>query len=184
VERKHQEPTKAPAIARCVFATNSLPQFADRSNGIWDRIRIIPFETRFRGTDKQNPHLKHEIVERELPGIFTWAVTGLGMLLKQKRFPILDAGQKIAQQHRRDCDHEEEFLSEYYHAVEGCYTPKSEMYASYREFCKEHGYRPKSSAHFHAEVRRLFPEAYDLRERVTDGNIWIWRGIARRSRVA
>ena len=51
VERKYQPPGKARATARIVFMANALPQFVDRTNGLWDRLVIFPFPHRFRGTD-------------------------------------------------------------------------------------------------------------------------------------
>jgi hypothetical protein len=55
VEMKFQHPVDAPATARNVFATNSLPRFCDRSRAVWDRLRIIPFDVVFRGTASECP---------------------------------------------------------------------------------------------------------------------------------
>lgn len=168
-ERKNQEPYKAPAIARCVFATNSLPTFADRTNGVWDRLRIVPFDIRFRGTARQNPQLKEEIVEAELPGVFLWAVEGLAKLRKLRQFPRGPRGEQIEAQHRADCDHEAQFLKDRYVEYMGAFTQSQLMYTTYRTFCSNSGYHPKNLPNFSTDVRRVFPSAVDERRRVEDG---------------
>lgn len=80
IERKNRDPENAHAIARCVFAGNHLPDFRDRSGGVWDRMRIIPFEKIIRGSVEDNPSLKYELIE-ELPGILNWAICSLSGLL-------------------------------------------------------------------------------------------------------
>jgi P4 family phage/plasmid primase-like protien len=181
VERKNKDPLTAPAIARCVFASNSLPSFADRSDGIWDRLRIIPFNQKFRGSDKQNPNLKYDIVKNELPGVFNWALEGLNKLRKLRRFPDAPDGIKLVQEHRLNCDHEKQFLSEYYETSNGSYVVKSHLYTHYREFCCNNGYHSKNSANFNCEVKRVFPEAFENRKRIHLGNVRLWQNIKKAS---
>lgn len=179
VERKNKDPMTAPAIARCVFASNSLPTFADRSNGIWDRIRIIPFNERFRGTPMHNPNLKAEIIGEELPGVFNWALTGLIKLRGLQRFPEHPEGRTIANEHRLACDHEREFLSEGYEASNGAYVGKSELYEAYQSFCRQNGYHSKNAANFGREVKRVFPNANEERKRTSTGHARVWLNISR-----
>ncbi len=168
-EKKNQQPYETHAIARCIFATNSLPTFADRTAGVWDRLRVIPFDVRFRGTDKQNPRLKEEIVESELPGVFNWAVQGLAKLQALKQFPRGVRGEAIEAKHRADCDHEGQFLLERYEARRGAFTATSGIYAAYRSFCTESGYRSKNLANFSNDIRRVFPDVLDERQRTDAG---------------
>ncbi len=179
VERKNKDPMTAPAIARCVFASNSLPAFADRSNGIWDRLRIIPFDQRFRGTSKHNPNLKEEILSEELPGIFNWALEGLIKLRSLRRFPEHPEGQELASQHRLSCDHERQFLTENYEEQNGSYVNKSELYENYRSFCSNNGFRAKNAANFGREVKRIFRSAEEDRIRTSTDRPRIWRNIER-----
>lgn len=180
VERKNKDPLQAPAIARCIFASNSLPAFADRSNGIWDRLRIIPFNQRFRGTEKVNPNLKNDIVRDELPGVFNWAVKGLAKLRKLKRFPDTAEGLKIAEKHRNDCDHEKQFFEESYQGNNGGYFSKAALYKEYRTFCTDNGYHFRNESNFSNAVQRVFPSAIATKKRVSQGNIWVWLNISKK----
>jgi P4 family phage/plasmid primase-like protien len=177
VERKGKDPLTAPAIARCIFASNSLPAFADRSNGIWDRLRIIPFNERFRGTPRHNPNLKKEIMATELSGIFNWALEGLAKLRSMRRFPEHPQGKDIASEHRFACDHERQFLSEDYEEKETAFIPKVELYNAYHEFCRANGYRPKNAANFGRELKRIFPSVYESREFLASGRQRVWMNI-------
>lgn len=94
IERKYQPPTKAPATTRIVYAANALPQFVDRTKGLWDRLVILPFNHRFRGTSEERSDFKREL-EKELPGICNWAIRGAQMLTSLTRFPVPEASRQI-----------------------------------------------------------------------------------------
>ena len=74
-ECKNVDLESANAIARCVFLANGMPNFTDKSDGLWDRIVLIPFEHRFRDTEGEKVNLKQDL-EKELPGILNWAIEG------------------------------------------------------------------------------------------------------------
>jgi putative DNA primase/helicase len=160
IERKFQDASKAPVIARCIFATNSLPHFSDRSMAIWDRLRIIGFDRRFRGTGSENRNLRYEIVDQELPGIFMWAVQGLAKLkaAHPHTFPEHTCGEREKEKLRAMCDHERTFLLENYNqsTQEGTYIEAKLVYEHYREWVNENGYRARGNANFKAAVSRVF----------------------------
>lgn len=160
VEPKGVDPWEAPATARCVFCVNPpLPPFVDRPEALWDRLRVIPFPMRFRGTAQENPRLLHEILAAEKPGIFAWAVEGLGKLRKLPRFPQTAAGAAIVEEHRGTCDREKAFLADRYTYSSGAFTPSGVIYAEYRAWCEAEGIRNvKSASRFSQDVARVFPQ--------------------------
>lgn len=64
------------------LATNHLPRIADSNNGIWNRIRLIPFLVSFSTPDEPLPGAPAADLgmgaklRTELPGILAWAVRG------------------------------------------------------------------------------------------------------------
>lgn len=70
-----------------IMATNHMPTVLDRSEAIYRRIRIIPFNAKFnmdpeagqKGADKD---LK-AVLESELPGILNWAIEGAKLYRKE-----------------------------------------------------------------------------------------------------
>lgn len=158
--------TSRLVTARCVFCQNPpLPYFVDRSEGLWRRLRVIPFPVRFDGTAARNPHLAEEIIADELPGVFAWAVRGLGRLRPLGGFPQSAAGEAIIAEHRATCDREKTFLGDRYTYSPGAFTPSSVIFAAYKEWCGEEGYSAKGGGNFVQEVRRVFPRVEHVKMR-------------------
>lgn len=59
------------------LATNHLPVIKGADNGIWRRLRLVPFEATFtKGPGgNMNENLMEEL-QAEMPGILAWAVRG------------------------------------------------------------------------------------------------------------
>jgi len=178
VEHKHQEPFTAPAIARCVFATNTLPRFYDKTLAMWDRLRIIPFNKRFRGTEHENRNLRHEIVDEELPGVFSWALQGLALLQDDKQFPEHSEGLSIKEDHKNHCDPEGIFLHEFYEkSRNGDYVSTAAVYEKYSKWIDDNGYRRKSEGNFSKDVVRKF-HVHKTRERIDNGQKTVYNGLS------
>jgi putative DNA primase/helicase len=58
------------------LATNDRPKVPADDDAAWDRIKPIPFEVRFRGTDRQVKDLDKKLVAEEGSGILNWAFKG------------------------------------------------------------------------------------------------------------
>ena len=179
VEHKFQEPGHARATARCIAAANSLPGFYDRSEAIWDRMRVIPFDVRIRGTAKEDPRLRDKIVETELPGIFNFAVAGLAKLKGLQRFPETSAGASKKTEHRARCDHELEFLQDgYMEDPEALPIATQVVFSHYKGWMKERNYYALGEGKFADSIMRVFPNARRDRSRGADGTQFrAWFGV-------
>ena len=176
IERKYQQPTKAPATARIVYAANALPQFVDRTKGLWDRLVILPFNHRFRGTSEERSDFKREL-EKELPGICNWAIRGAQMLVPFTRFPVPEAAKQMIEQHHAICDHETEFFKEWVVEEPDVKISKQALYTAYANEMKDSGYRPKGKSNFNAALKVAFPDIKEGRYRDRRQDIQIWQGI-------
>lgn len=176
VERKNIDGWEARAVARMIFATNHLPDFTDRSAGVYDRLRIIPFNQRFRDTPKQNRNLLAELLD-ELPGIFNWSLKGLAKLRKLQTFPDCPEGERIKSEHRNQCDHEREFLSEKAEESPGGYASSESLYKLYKDWMLENGYKPLGQGKFKNSVKAYFPKVIIDRQREAAGQITVYRNI-------
>lgn len=165
VERKFKDPKKARATARCVFTSNNLPRLTDRTNGIWTRVRIIPFKEVFRDTDRQNPHLIDELIE-ELPGILGWAFMGRVKLYERtsqsqgkRTFPQCSDGIELLAKMRRDSNHEQEFLLEATEADPNSMVGSQHLFDAYKEWTIQSGYHAVGIRKFEDAVKREYPNA-------------------------
>ena len=166
VEDKGVNPWSANVTARSVFACNSLPHIAEKGKAMWDRLRIIPFNQRIRGTEKQNPNLAAEIIAAELPGVLNWALVGLAKLRERQQFPECPEGAALKEEHRLSCDHEREFLTEHVEVAPGEWIGSQCLYDRYREWAKGNGYHPVGATNFKSAVMRVFPGTFTERRRL------------------
>lgn len=176
VRRLYRDAWDAKAISRLVFATNIMPAFTDRSAGVWDRVRIIPFNQVFRGTTQQNPKLAAELLD-ERPGVFNWALRGLAKLRKLKTFPECPEGEALKIEHRNSCDHERAFLAESTEVALGSWISSDNLYRRYKEWAMNNGYRGVGAANFKKAVKTIYPKSYTEKKRTEDGNILVFCNI-------
>jgi P4 family phage/plasmid primase-like protien len=178
-ERKFQDAYEARSTARLVFATNSMPRFSDKSNGVWARIRIIPFNVVVRGTKVENNHIDDDIIANELPGILNKALKALANLKTLRAFPELEAGAKLKDKHRASCDPETEFLKDRFVLDKAASIPVADMQSMYNSHCKTNGISSKSANRLADALRALFPsvEKNRIRRSGTGERIYMWAGI-------
>ena len=178
VEKKFQDSFMAKAIARNVFASNSLPMFADRTSAIWERLRIIPFNEKIRGTGEDNKNLKNELVQEELSGIFNWAVEGLAKLRNLRLFPETPYSAAIKAEHREVCDQEGSFLKDNYEFDPKHTVGTLQLYTHYKNAMRENGYKVTGMGKLSEAVRRVFPKAVKTKLVSEDGKrIHVWNGL-------
>jgi putative DNA primase/helicase len=157
VEKKGQDKYTAPCRARFLMSTNSLPTFFDKSDGIWRRLRIIPFHQQIEDAEK-DVCLAEKIVATELPGIAAWALKGLAQILRDGVFAECERGQEMKNRHRQDCDHEMQFLTEYYEKGKDYDRMNAKvLHNHYREWMDSNGYKSLGASKFYARVEQVFP---------------------------
>ena len=176
VEEKYKPVRCVHPTARLVMATNTLPQFTDPSNGIYDRLRFFAFDQVFRGTKKQNPGLINELLA-ERPGILLWALEGLGKLRHLRFFPESKRGLQIKAGLRAECDPERTYLLDNTQKDMSSCIPKCVLYESYKCWCDTEGVPPKSPHLFFESVFRLYPSAKIGRKRVNGRALRTIQGI-------
>src|SRR5207253_3096475 len=65
------------------LACNALPKFGDSANALGPRVHILPCRNSFVGCEDRQLETK---LQRELPGIFNWALEGLARLRQLGEF--------------------------------------------------------------------------------------------------
>jgi len=184
-QRKYKEPVSARPTAKVMISTNQLPQFTDKSSGIWRRMLFVPFEKTYP-PNMQNPNLVDEL-SAELGGIFNWAVEGLQKLDSANGFVGPSRCREAIDQYRRDINPARAFLLDNYtsgfeYEGLGC----REVYDSYVAYCHDNGHRPLNSSNFGKEVKRTFPLVNTERRRCSGsrGRFYFGLGVREDSEVA
>lgn len=148
---------------KIVMSTNYKPVIKGTDNGIWRRVRLIPFTAEFT-KENRDPQLIEKL-RRELPGILNWAIAGAVGWCEEGLPPcaIID---EAGQEYRSEMDRVQQFLDDCTTRSESSSTQASTLYKCYKAWCSEQGDRfPVGSTKFFMELKRRFKsrktEAYN-----------------------
>jgi P4 family phage/plasmid primase-like protien len=190
-EWKGKDAFTARPTARLVLSTNNVPRFADKSEGVWRRLLLVPFNRRVPEGERVHGMDKPEwwVEQREAAGIFNWALEGLRRLRANgMRFTVPAVCRAALDEHRRDSDPARDFLLQHYVADEKARPfPSRWLYKTYLEWCEENGHKYRLSANtFGKQVRRVFGSADSRPHRCEPGENGVqkaWFGLRPRGEV-
>lgn len=153
--------------ARLMIACNNRPRINDRSQGVWRRLKIIPWLVQIDADERIKNMDKAWWWEQsgELPGILNWALVGLDRLKHQLGFTVTDLGQTAANEYQAETNPAKAFLLDHLEQADDSQKKiaSSELYKFYSLWCQENGYRPLSEVHFGKEILRAFKQTKKIR---------------------
>lgn len=118
------------------FSTNHKPIIKGTDEGIWRRIRIIPFNARFSGKNRDTNLSKK--LEKEKAGILSWAVEGFKLWQKEGLIPPQSIDQ-ATKEYRDDMDIIKPFIDEYCIVDESSQELAKILYSAYSWFGSKSG---------------------------------------------
>lgn len=138
------EPFTLTHYAKLIFNCNELPKDVEHSNAYFRRFLIVPFDVTVPEAE-QDKELAGKIIRQELSGVFNWVLDGLNRLLVQKQFTDCEAVRLQLEQYKKQSDSVQMFLEdEGYRPSAVGEKPLKDLFAEYRIYCHESGYRPCS----------------------------------------
>ena len=127
---------------------NHKPTVRGTDQGIWRRLRLVPFTVRIPD-EKKDPALAEKLLG-ELPGILNWALAGCRDW--QRRGLVSPACvNKATQDYRREEDVIGQFLDDCTAEQAAARTPTTAVYQAYELWAEREGIQPK----FRLSARRL-----------------------------
>jgi putative DNA primase/helicase len=180
-EQKFKAPFTARPTARLVLATNNVPAFSDKTDGLWRRVLLlrftvqIPERERLAGMDSADFWRD----AGEVPGIFAWALVGLAALRRSGGFVVPQQCQEDVEQLRADANPARKFLQDHY--AEGAGEARvDDLYTEYADWCRRQGHCPLSNINFGREVARRFPRVKKRRLGEAGNRHFVYAGLDRR----
>ncbi len=145
------------------LGTNHKPVIKGGDDGIWRRVRLVPFEQRFEG-DRCDPNLRAKL-EQERSGILAWAVRGcLEWQQRGLEAPASVTGATAA--YRSEMDTFSGFIDERCEIDPEESCSAGELYHAYRTWAERNGEKPLSQRWFSLRLsERGFSSARTMRER-------------------
>jgi putative DNA primase/helicase len=151
---------------------NYRPRITGADDGIWRRMRLIPWLARFDGEAKDRD-LPRKLLA-ELPGVLRWAVMGC---LEWQRVGLGEPPAVLAatEEYRQDSDAVGQFLRELCVVEPTARTPKAVVRERYERWCAEAGHEPLGAHRLEARIAKLGCTTGTVR----DGQITKrgWRGV-------
>jgi P4 family phage/plasmid primase-like protien len=124
---------------KTVMFGNHKPVIRGTDNGIWRRIRLIPFDRIF-SEDERDPNLFQKL-EQEMPHILAWMIEGC---ISWQREGLRDIPQRVQQataEYKADQDVIGNWLSDNTTRDMLADTSNKAYYEDYSEWCRKSGYR-------------------------------------------
>lgn len=135
------------------MATNYKPKIKGTDDGIWRRIRLVPFTVQIPPS-KVDRSLVHKLIE-ELPSILSWAVQGFKMWQDEGLEPP-ESVRNATAEYRHDSDTIGVFIEEECTVGDGLSVKSSTLYKGYEKWCEENGFYAYKGKKFGGEVGKRF----------------------------
>lgn len=135
------------------LSTNHKPIIRGTDNGIWRRMRLIPFIVQIP-EEKQDKNLKHKLL-KETPGILAWAVEGFLMYLKEG-LKVPESIKKATAEYRNEMDVVTAFLENCTKENENAEVGASELYKAYTDWANTNNEYIMSNRKFGVEVSKKY----------------------------
>lgn len=145
------------------MATNHRPLIRGTDDGIWRRIKMIPFTVQIPD-EKKDKHLAGKL-RRELPGIFNWAIDGCRKYQESGlQEPRSVRGSTM--EYRKDMDAIQQFIDECCEQSGEC--PAVSLYSAYSDWAKRnHQYEMNNNV-----FGRKMSERY-VKQKTRNGAVYI-----------
>lgn len=139
--------------------TNYKPQISGNDDGIWSRVKLIPFTVYFP-PEKRDPYLKDYLREKEIGGILYWALEGL-KLWQKEGLEMPEMMKSVTKDYRSEMDIMQKFLDECTKRKNNSSVAASVLYKAYSEWCAENGEYTLSNTKFGREMGRYMNKRCD-----------------------
>ena len=127
------------------IAANHKPVIRGADEGIWRRLRLVPFTANI-APDKQDHHLREKL-ETELPGILAWAVQGC-LAWQREGLGETETVTVATKQFREESDEIGQFIAARCTRDDTKSTPAGALYTAYEAWCAQNALEAMTQTKF------------------------------------
>lgn len=132
---------------KILLTTNNIPTIRGSDNGIWRRIKLIPFSVQFEPDLNLEPAL-----HAELPGILQWALAGYELYNMLGGFQEPDVVKVAKEQYRADMSLVLQFVEDKCVLSPEASVETAKLYQNFKMYCEEYGHHPYSCRTFSGDL--------------------------------
>jgi len=159
VRQLYAAPVQFKPNFKLVMAGNHKPIVKGNDNGIWRRVRLVPFGRTF-SPDERDPHLLDKL-RAETPHILAWMVQGCISWQLRGLADTPATIRRATDAYQSDQDLTGTWLAECTLHDAQSETSSGDLYANYKSWSIDNGLRPASAV---ALGRRLAERGYSVRQ--------------------
>lgn len=179
INKKHKTSVTVKPTTKLIAIWNDQPDIEDSSNAFWRRMRMVRFLRRYEDPSVRDPFLQTKL-DRELSGIFNWAIRGLDRLNRAGDFTVSPSIVEANNQVRDTSDPLRAYLLAHYTENPTARVQKDEAYRHYEEWCEDNGREVAVAAQFGKRVKELFPSVRATRLLVGGVKTPVFVGLTRK----
>lgn len=169
--KQHSQFTCKP-FAKWLISCNAFPKIADESDGVWRRLIIMKFMTKFAGKEKDTK-LAEKIIANEMMHVLEWALLGLQRLLARGEngdFVLPEHIKLNTEAEKVNSNNVAAFVDDMYVS----YSDKPEMrkdavFEKYISYCDSRSLIPFGDVQFWKRITQRFPEMQVIQKREVEG---------------
>ena len=178
-DRKGVAGVNCRPTARLMLSCNNRPRFSDRSDGVWRRMMVIPWEVEIPVAERVQGMARIDWWQEsgELPGILNWAIAGLARLRTQGAFTRCRKAEEALLDYREEMNPARSFLLQHVEEAADSRIRSAGLYRFYNRWAKENGYHPLAERSFGKEVRRTFKKMKKKRGGNEGDRYWFYQGL-------
>ena len=155
IEEKFKAKQSISPYAKFIFNANELPKVADKTNGFYRRLHIIPMEAQFSKSDNRNFNFEELVSEEALEWLAKISIEAY--MNMELDFANFEESEREIQQYKVENNNALTFINdrEYmqsYLRKGSRVKRKSEVYAAYKDYCRENEFKPMGKSNFYEEI--------------------------------
>lgn len=165
--------------AKLIYSCNKIPEAKDETSAFFGRWILINFPNVFSDElGNKDPDLILKITtEKELSGLFNWALEGLDRLLKNNKFSYSETTQKTRERYEKMSSPIKAFAMDCVDLNPEHTISKEDLFAGFSQYCINNNYPTMDKSVFGKKLPEAIPSIRTIRKRI-DGRICrVWEGV-------
>lgn len=152
--KKYKDPFHFVPSHQVVLYTNHLPKVGANDDGIWRRLKVIPFSAKIKGNSDIKNYADY-LYEKAGSAIMKWIIEGAEKVSKtDHKVDDPKCVRDAVAAYREDNDWLGHFIADCCDVGDGLTEKSGEFYQQYRAYCIQSGEYTRSTTDFYAAVEK------------------------------
>lgn len=153
--KKYKDPFHFVPSHQVVLYTNHLPKVGANDDGIWRRLKVIPFNAKIKGNSDIKNYADY-LYEKAGSAIMKWIIEGAEKVSKtDHKVDDPKCVKDAVAAYREDNDWLGHFISDCCDMDDSYEEKSGELYQQYRAYCIQNGEYTRSTTDFYAAVEKM-----------------------------